>query len=67
MIIKGIEPLIRVIQLQLLCLLQKGATIKGLQVTGALSSYNPEPILPPVGKKGTSALSALLELDQTQK
>uniref|UniRef100_A0A673GXB4 DEP domain-containing protein 5-like n=1 Tax=Sinocyclocheilus rhinocerous TaxID=307959 RepID=A0A673GXB4_9TELE len=52
----GIEPLIR-----------KGATIKGLQVTGALSSYNPEPIAPPVGKKGTSALSALLELDQTQK
>lgn len=36
-------------------------------MTGALSSYNPEPIAPPVGKKGTSALSALLELDQTQK
>uniref|UniRef100_A0A8C1UQY3 DEP domain containing 5, GATOR1 subcomplex subunit n=1 Tax=Cyprinus carpio TaxID=7962 RepID=A0A8C1UQY3_CYPCA len=48
-------------------IIRKGATIKGLQVTGALSSYNPEPILPPVGKKGTSALSALLELDQTQK
>uniref|UniRef100_A0A673NJK8 DEP domain-containing protein 5-like n=1 Tax=Sinocyclocheilus rhinocerous TaxID=307959 RepID=A0A673NJK8_9TELE len=48
-------------------IIRKGATIKGLQVTGALSSYNPEPIAPPVGKKGTSALSALLELDQTQK
>uniref|UniRef100_A0A671TCT9 DEP domain-containing protein 5-like n=1 Tax=Sinocyclocheilus anshuiensis TaxID=1608454 RepID=A0A671TCT9_9TELE len=48
-------------------IIRKGATIKGLQVTGALSSYNLEPIVPPVGKKGTSALSALLELDQTQK
>ncbi|TRY65307.1 hypothetical protein DNTS_015453 [Danionella cerebrum] len=46
---------------------QKGATIKTLQVTGALTSYTPEPIAPPVCKKGTSALSALLELDQTQK
>uniref|UniRef100_A0A672N326 DEP domain containing 5, GATOR1 subcomplex subunit n=1 Tax=Sinocyclocheilus grahami TaxID=75366 RepID=A0A672N326_SINGR len=48
-------------------IIRKGATIKGLQVTGALSSYILEPIAPPVGKKGTSALSALLELDQTQK
>ncbi|XP_073685400.1 GATOR1 complex protein DEPDC5 [Garra rufa] len=48
-------------------IIRKGATIKGLQVTGPLSSHNPEPIAPPVGKKGTSALSALLELDQTQK
>ncbi|XP_057176797.1 GATOR complex protein DEPDC5 isoform X5 [Triplophysa rosa] len=45
-------------------IIRKGAAIKSLQVTGTLSSYNPEP---PVGKKGTSALSALLELDQTQK
>lgn len=46
---------------------QKGAAMKGLQVTGPLSPYPPEPIAPPLGKKGTSALSALLELDQTQK
>ncbi|XP_065146520.1 GATOR1 complex protein DEPDC5 isoform X2 [Paramisgurnus dabryanus] len=48
-------------------IIRKGAPIKGLQVTGPLSSYNPEPVAPHVGKKGTSALSALLELDQTQK
>ncbi|XP_012671329.1 GATOR complex protein DEPDC5 isoform X1 [Clupea harengus] len=44
---------------------RKGAGMKGLQVTGPLSPYPPEPIALP--KKGTSALSALLELDQTQK
>lgn len=44
---------------------QKGASaMKGLQVTGPLSPYPPEPMAPPLGKKGTSALSALLELDQ---
>ncbi|XP_052464433.1 GATOR complex protein DEPDC5 isoform X6 [Carassius gibelio] len=48
-------------------IIRKGATIKGLMVTGSLSPCNPEPIAPPVGKKCTSALSALLELDQTQK
>uniref|UniRef100_A0A6Q2XWU0 DEP domain-containing protein n=1 Tax=Esox lucius TaxID=8010 RepID=A0A6Q2XWU0_ESOLU len=41
--------------------------IKGLQMTGPLSSYPPEPAAPPLGKKGTSALSALLELEQNQK
>ncbi|KAL2100451.1 hypothetical protein ACEWY4_004845 [Coilia grayii] len=49
-------------------IIRKGAAaMKGLQVTGPLSPYPPEPIAPPLGKKGTSALSALLELDQTQK
>ncbi|KAA0703820.1 GATOR complex protein DEPDC5 [Triplophysa tibetana] len=48
-------------------IIRKGAAIKSLQVTGSLSSYNPEPVAPHVGKKGTSALSALLELEQTQK
>lgn len=41
--------------------------MKGLQVTGPLSAYPPEPVAPPLGKKGTSALSALLELEQNQK
>uniref|UniRef100_A0AAY4ACE2 DEP domain-containing protein n=1 Tax=Denticeps clupeoides TaxID=299321 RepID=A0AAY4ACE2_9TELE len=41
--------------------------MKGLQVTGTLSAYPPEPVAPHLAKKGTSALSALLELDQTQK
>ncbi|XP_063066425.1 GATOR1 complex protein DEPDC5 isoform X2 [Engraulis encrasicolus] len=46
-------------------IIRKGASaMKGLQVTGPLSPYPPEPMAPPLGKKGTSALSALLELDQ---
>ncbi|KAL7846892.1 hypothetical protein SRHO_G00218720 [Serrasalmus rhombeus] len=48
-------------------IIRKGAAIKGLQVTGPLSAYPPEPIAPPLGKKGASALSTLLELDQTHK
>ncbi|XP_062870046.1 GATOR1 complex protein DEPDC5 isoform X2 [Trichomycterus rosablanca] len=48
-------------------IVRKGAAIKGLQVPAPLSPYNPEPIAPPLGKKGASALSTLLELDQTQK
>ncbi|XP_012992567.2 GATOR complex protein DEPDC5 isoform X3 [Esox lucius] len=48
-------------------IIRKGAAIKGLQMTGPLSSYPPEPAAPPLGKKGTSALSALLELEQNQK
>ncbi|XP_076876476.1 GATOR1 complex protein DEPDC5 isoform X2 [Brachyhypopomus gauderio] len=42
----------------------KGATMK---VTGPLSPYSPEPVAPPLGKKGASALSTLLELDQTNR
>ncbi|XP_036451057.1 GATOR complex protein DEPDC5 isoform X2 [Colossoma macropomum] len=48
-------------------IIRKGAAMKGLQVTGPLSAYSPEPIAPPLGKKGASALSTLLELDQTHK
>ncbi|KAM9844724.1 LOW QUALITY PROTEIN: GATOR1 complex protein DEPDC5 [Aulostomus maculatus] len=43
---------------------QKGTPMK---VTSPLPSYPPEPVPPPQGKKGTSALSALLEMDQNQK
>ncbi|KAI4876342.1 hypothetical protein NFI96_017807 [Prochilodus magdalenae] len=48
-------------------IIRKGAALKGLQVTGPLSAYTPEPMVPPLGKKGASALSTLLELDQTHK
>ncbi|XP_028448314.1 GATOR complex protein DEPDC5 isoform X5 [Perca flavescens] len=46
---------------------QKGTPLKGLQVTSPLPQYPTEPVGPPQGKKGTSALSALLEMDQNQK
>ncbi|XP_041847257.1 GATOR complex protein DEPDC5 isoform X7 [Melanotaenia boesemani] len=46
---------------------QKGTPMKGLQVTSPLPSYPTEPVLPPQGKRGTSALSALLEMEQNQK
>ncbi|XP_030607511.1 GATOR complex protein DEPDC5 isoform X3 [Archocentrus centrarchus] len=46
---------------------QKGAPLKGLQVTSPISQYPAEPVAPPQGKKGTSALSALLEMEQNQK
>ncbi|KAM3865836.1 GATOR1 complex protein DEPDC5 [Diretmus argenteus] len=48
-------------------IIRKGTPMKGLQVTGPLSPYPMEPVAPPPGKKGTSALSALLELEQNQK
>lgn len=38
--------------------------MKGLQVTSTLSSYSAESAAPPQGKKGTSALSVLLEMEQ---
>lgn len=41
--------------------------MKGLQVTSPLPAYPTEPVVPPQGKKGTSALSALLEMEQNQK
>ncbi|XP_069029422.1 GATOR1 complex protein DEPDC5 isoform X3 [Embiotoca jacksoni] len=46
---------------------QKGTPMKGLQVTSPLPPYPAEPSGPPQGKKGTSALSALLEMEQNQK
>ncbi|XP_077954937.1 GATOR1 complex protein DEPDC5 isoform X45 [Gasterosteus aculeatus] len=46
---------------------QKGTPMKALQVTSPLPQYPTEPAGPPQGKKGTSALSALLEMEQNQK
>ncbi|XP_053738521.1 GATOR complex protein DEPDC5 isoform X1 [Synchiropus splendidus] len=43
---------------------QKGTPMK---VSSPLPSYPTEPVGPPQGKKGTSALSALLEMEQNQK
>ncbi|KAG9329768.1 hypothetical protein JZ751_029705, partial [Albula glossodonta] len=48
-------------------IIRKGAAMKGLQVTGPLAVYPPEPTPPPPGKKGTSALSALLEMEANHK
>ncbi|KAM6920095.1 GATOR1 complex protein DEPDC5 isoform 2-T2 [Lycodopsis pacificus] len=48
-------------------IIRKGTPMKGLQVTSPLPSYPTEPVVPPQGKKGTSALSALLEMEQNQK
>uniref|UniRef100_A0A8C3HBC1 GATOR1 complex protein DEPDC5 n=1 Tax=Chrysemys picta bellii TaxID=8478 RepID=A0A8C3HBC1_CHRPI len=44
-------------------MIRKGAALKGLQMAGPISSHSLEPSGPPVGKKGTSALSALLEME----
>ncbi|XP_062284476.1 GATOR1 complex protein DEPDC5 isoform X2 [Scomber scombrus] len=48
-------------------IIRKGTPMKGLQVTSPLPQYPTEPVAPPQGKKGTSALSALLEMEQNQK
>uniref|UniRef100_A0A7N6AV68 DEP domain-containing protein n=1 Tax=Anabas testudineus TaxID=64144 RepID=A0A7N6AV68_ANATE len=48
-------------------IIRKGTPMKGLQVTSPIPPYPTEPIPPPQGKKGTSALSALLEMEQNQK
>ncbi|CAL8347051.1 unnamed protein product [Merluccius merluccius] len=47
-------------------IIRKSTTMKGLQVS-APPQYQPEPLAPPAGKKGTSALSALLVLEQNHK
>ncbi|XP_060048727.1 GATOR1 complex protein DEPDC5 isoform X2 [Erinaceus europaeus] len=47
--------------------MRKGATMKGLQMAGPLPSHPLDTPGPPVGKKGTSALSALLELEASQR
>ncbi|KAM4728178.1 GATOR1 complex protein DEPDC5 isoform 1-T1 [Anableps anableps] len=46
---------------------QKGTPMKGLQVTSPIPPYPTEPVAPPQGKRGTSALTALLEMEQNQK
>ncbi|XP_035126269.2 GATOR1 complex protein DEPDC5 isoform X13 [Callithrix jacchus] len=48
-------------------MMRKGTTMKGLQMTGPISTHSLESTAPPVGKKGTSALSALLEMEASQK
>ncbi|XP_036132451.1 GATOR complex protein DEPDC5 isoform X2 [Molossus molossus] len=48
-------------------MMRKGTTMKGLQMTGPISTHSLESTGPPVGKKGTSALSALLEMEASQK
>ncbi|XP_023820575.1 GATOR complex protein DEPDC5 isoform X2 [Oryzias latipes] len=48
-------------------IIRKGTPMKSLQVSSPLSSYPSEPVAPPQGKRGTSALSALLEMEQNQK
>uniref|UniRef100_A0A8C3T734 GATOR1 complex protein DEPDC5 n=1 Tax=Chelydra serpentina TaxID=8475 RepID=A0A8C3T734_CHESE len=48
-------------------MIRKGAAMKGLQLAGPISTHSLEPSGPPVGKKGTSALSALLEMEASQK
>ncbi|XP_066226526.1 GATOR1 complex protein DEPDC5 isoform X3 [Saccopteryx leptura] len=48
-------------------MMRKGAAMKGLQMTGPISTHSLESTGPPVGKKGTSALSALLEMEASQK
>uniref|UniRef100_A0A8C6G2T7 GATOR1 complex protein DEPDC5 n=1 Tax=Moschus moschiferus TaxID=68415 RepID=A0A8C6G2T7_MOSMO len=48
-------------------MLRKGATMKGLQMAGPIPTHSLESAGPPVGKKGTSALSALLEMEASQK
>uniref|UniRef100_A0A8C4YDR1 GATOR1 complex protein DEPDC5 n=1 Tax=Gopherus evgoodei TaxID=1825980 RepID=A0A8C4YDR1_9SAUR len=48
-------------------MIRKGAAMKGLQIAGPIASHSLEPSGPPVGKKGTSALSALLEMEASQK
>ncbi|XP_061458703.1 GATOR1 complex protein DEPDC5 isoform X2 [Rhineura floridana] len=49
-------------------MIRKGSAMKGLQMPGPLSTHSLEPSgPPPLGKKGTSALSALLEMEASQK
>uniref|UniRef100_A0A4W2FCU3 GATOR1 complex protein DEPDC5 n=1 Tax=Bos indicus x Bos taurus TaxID=30522 RepID=A0A4W2FCU3_BOBOX len=48
-------------------MMRKGATMKGLQMAGPIPTHSLESAGPPVGKKGTSALSALLEMEASQK
>lgn len=48
-------------------IIRKGTPMKGLQVTSPIPPYPTEPVAPPQGKRGTSALTALLEMEQNQK
>ncbi|XP_049475034.1 GATOR complex protein DEPDC5 isoform X8 [Panthera uncia] len=48
-------------------MMRKGTAMKGLQMTGPIATHSLDSTGPPVGKKGTSALSALLEMEASQK
>ncbi|XP_059532955.1 GATOR1 complex protein DEPDC5 isoform X5 [Myotis daubentonii] len=48
-------------------MMRKGAAMKGLPMAGPISAHSLEAAGPPAGKKGTSALSALLEMEASQK
>ncbi|POI35268.1 hypothetical protein CIB84_000981 [Bambusicola thoracicus] len=48
-------------------MIRKGSAMKGLQIAGPLPTHSLEQSGPPIGKKGTSALSALLEMEANQK
>uniref|UniRef100_A0A8C2YCB8 GATOR1 complex protein DEPDC5 n=1 Tax=Coturnix japonica TaxID=93934 RepID=A0A8C2YCB8_COTJA len=48
-------------------MIRKGSAMKGLQISGPLPTHSLEQSGPPIGKKGTSALSALLEMEANQK
>uniref|UniRef100_A0A8C6ZET4 GATOR1 complex protein DEPDC5 n=1 Tax=Nothoprocta perdicaria TaxID=30464 RepID=A0A8C6ZET4_NOTPE len=48
-------------------MIRKGSALKGLQIAGPIPTHSLEQAGPPIGKKGTSALSALLEMEASQK
>ncbi|XP_031984368.1 GATOR complex protein DEPDC5 isoform X11 [Corvus moneduloides] len=48
-------------------MIRKGSAMKGLQIAGPISTHSLEQSGPPIGKKGTSALSALLQMEASQK
>ncbi|XP_049660864.1 GATOR complex protein DEPDC5 isoform X13 [Accipiter gentilis] len=48
-------------------MIRKGSAMKGLQIAGPLPTHSLEQSGPPIGKKGTSALSALLQMEASQK
>uniref|UniRef100_A0A8C5UFI0 GATOR1 complex protein DEPDC5 n=1 Tax=Malurus cyaneus samueli TaxID=2593467 RepID=A0A8C5UFI0_9PASS len=48
-------------------MIRKGSAMKGLQISGPIPTHSLEQSGPPIGKKGTSALSALLQMEASQK
>uniref|UniRef100_A0A8D2PDC8 GATOR1 complex protein DEPDC5 n=1 Tax=Zosterops lateralis melanops TaxID=1220523 RepID=A0A8D2PDC8_ZOSLA len=48
-------------------MIRKGSAMKGLQLAGPIPTHSLEQSGPPIGKKGTSALSALLQMEASQK
>uniref|UniRef100_A0A8C3V9X2 GATOR1 complex protein DEPDC5 n=1 Tax=Catharus ustulatus TaxID=91951 RepID=A0A8C3V9X2_CATUS len=48
-------------------MIRKGSAMKSLQIAGPIPTHSLEQSGPPIGKKGTSALSALLQMEASQK